>query len=167
MENLKNESGRTMLEMLGVLGIMGIIMYGAVSGINYGMSTYKVNQVYNDVQDQMQGITDLYSWSRGYVKTNFMQTLCENDIFPQDCDDSKTASTHPFGGDIVATPAPTTYQNCDATLCPSFTLTYKGVQSSACERLREMDWGNIALIKPTEDDIECDGTMEWAWKEDR
>ena len=46
-----NQSGRTMMEMLGVLAIMGIITYGAISGINYGMTSYKVNKLYIEIPD--------------------------------------------------------------------------------------------------------------------
>lgn len=77
---LHEESGRTMLEMLGVLAIMGIITYGAIAGINYGMTSYKVNQTYNEVQDIVQGVQDLYSWSKGYDGTNLVSAAVKNDV---------------------------------------------------------------------------------------
>ena len=39
------ESGRSMVEMLGVLAIIGVISIGAVSGYNYGMNRYRTNEV--------------------------------------------------------------------------------------------------------------------------
>ena len=75
----ENESGRTMLEMLGVLAIMGVIMYGAIAGINFGLEMYKINATYNEIQELSKGIVDLYSWNRSYNGLN-TNIVCENDI---------------------------------------------------------------------------------------
>lgn len=130
-----SESGRTMLEMLGVLGIMGIIMYGAIAGINYGMSTYKINQTYNEVQEAIQGIQDLYSWGRDYptAQPDLTGKMCENDIFTN-CDGGEPKN--PFGGDI-------TVFSKDAG--KTFVVTYKSIDDASCNRLNEMDWGPIVM----------------------
>ena len=109
-----NEQGRTMLEMLGVIAIMGIIVYGAIAGINYGMSSYKINQTYTEVQNIVQGIQDLYSWSRGYPDGDAMMTAaCNNDIFSAECTDGNTVSSQfgqiniaPLGDQISGTSPP-------------------------------------------------------------
>ncbi len=124
------ESGRTMLEMLGVLGIMGIIMYGAVAGINYGMSTYKINQTYNEIQEAIQGIQDLYSWSRSYDGIT-IGTLCDNDIFAN-CTTGDSTVTNAFGGAIQVQE--------DGS---SFKLTYSISDDASLNRLMEMEWGTI------------------------
>ena len=132
-----NESGRTMLEMLGVLGIMGIIMYGAVAGINYGMSTYKINQTYNEVQEVIQSIQDMYSWQRGYPKDFSGETLCDNDVFVR-CSDNTPKNT--FEGDIEVK------GNCSSgSLCNSFYVTYPNIPQEVCYRLKEMDWGTVCM----------------------
>ena len=51
MMTYKKQSGRTMMEMIGVLAIMGLIAYGALNGINSGMTSYKVNQLYIEVNN--------------------------------------------------------------------------------------------------------------------
>ena len=96
MKIQNDQQGRTMLEMLGVLAIMGIITYGAIAGINYGMTSYKINQTYTEVQDIIQGVQDLYSWSKGFPigvadSTNqysgcpkVYAAACENDVL-QNC----------------------------------------------------------------------------------
>ncbi len=141
-----NESGRTMLEMLGVLGIMGIIMYGAVQGINYGMTTYKINQVYNDVQDQINGIMDLYSWSREYPDGEFTSIVQTNDIF------SREDNTHPLGGSIKV-----------KGTGDSFTLTYDSIGKDECRRLWEMEWGTIKLSSPASS-TNCVDSNEMVWE---
>ena len=88
-----NESGRTMLEMLGVLAIMGVIIYGAIAGITFGVDMYKVTATYNDLEELATGLTDLYSWDElpiynddGSCKTTLemevVDAVCRNDIAP-------------------------------------------------------------------------------------
>ena len=74
MTKAKNESGRTMLEMLGVLAIMGVIMYGAIAGIGFGVDMYKINATFNDVEELSQGVIDLFSWNAGGYPTNSFGT---------------------------------------------------------------------------------------------
>ena len=136
-----NEQGRTMLEMLGVIAIMGIIVYGAIAGINYGMSSYKINQTYTEVQNIVQGIQDLYSWSRGYPDGDAMMTAaCNNDIFSAECTGGNTVSSQ-FGqiniapqGDQISTSPP---------LYTNFKVTIVVPNPSDKDRLTEMDWPAI------------------------
>lgn len=138
----QSQSGRTMLEMLGVLGIMGIIMYGAIAGINYGMSTYKINQTYNEVQEAIQAIQDLYSWNRRIYPTGeFTDKMCDNDIFTN-CDG--TQPKNPFGGDIKVEGI----KDGD-----SFKVIYRSVENADCNRLKEMEWGSVLM-----DENSCSGT---------
>ena len=41
----ETESGRSMVEMLGVLAIIGVISIGAIAGYTYGMNRYRTNEV--------------------------------------------------------------------------------------------------------------------------
>ena len=154
-----NESGRTMLEMLGVLGIMGIIMYGAVAGINYGMDTYKINQIYNEVQESVQSIQDIYSWQRGYPEDFNLPTLCQNDVFVR-CTSNMPKNV--YDGNISVEGI----GGCSGSICPSFKVSYAGIKEDICYRLKEMDWGTILMgsdcstetivFCPMNDDGSCD-----------
>ena len=44
-----NESGRSMVEMLGVLAIVGVLSIGSIAGYSYGMDKYRANQTINDL----------------------------------------------------------------------------------------------------------------------
>ena len=145
-----NEQGRTMLEMLGVIAIMGIIVYGAIAGINYGMSSYKINQTYTEVQNIVQGIQDLYSWSRGYPDGNTMMTAaCNNDIFSAECTSNNTVSSQ--FGQINIAPLEEKIPGTSPALYPNFKVTIVVPNQSDRERLMEMDWPAIH-VKPTEMD---------------
>ena len=59
-----NESGRSLVEMLGTIGIITMITVGAISGSNMALDMWKANQAVEQVMEIIQGVTDMYSWNR-------------------------------------------------------------------------------------------------------
>ncbi len=68
----KNESGRSMVEMLGVLAIIGVLSIGGIAGYTLSMNRYQANTgvdfanklaslVYADFQTQMAGGASSYT----------------------------------------------------------------------------------------------------------
>ena len=47
MTNLKSQSGRSMVEMLGVLAIIGVLSIGGIAGYTMAMNRYRANEVLN------------------------------------------------------------------------------------------------------------------------
>ena len=45
----KNESGRSMVEMLGVLAIIGVLSVGGIAGYTMAMRNYKANEAANAI----------------------------------------------------------------------------------------------------------------------
>jgi type II secretory pathway pseudopilin PulG len=56
---MKQESGRSMIEMLGVLAIMGIITVGAITMISAAMRSQKRNTVNDEVTQIVTGVRQL------------------------------------------------------------------------------------------------------------
>lgn len=56
---MRQESGRSMIEMLGVLAIMGVITVGAITMISTAMRTQKRNTVNDDVIQIVTGVRQL------------------------------------------------------------------------------------------------------------
>lgn len=56
---MKYESGRSMIEMLGVLAIMGVITVGAIGMISTAMRTQKRNAVNEEVMQIVTGVRQL------------------------------------------------------------------------------------------------------------
>ena len=55
---MKNESGRSMVEMLGVLAIIGVLSVGALAGFNKAMRQHKINQFVVDWEQFLAGLTE-------------------------------------------------------------------------------------------------------------
>lgn len=45
MKNIKQESGRSMVEMLGVLAIIGVLSIGGIAGYTMAMNRYRANEI--------------------------------------------------------------------------------------------------------------------------
>lgn len=45
MKNMKQESGRSMVEMLGVLAIIGVLSIGGIAGYTMAMNRYRANEI--------------------------------------------------------------------------------------------------------------------------
>ena len=89
MKFKKNESGRSMVEMLGVLAIIGILSIGGIGGYSLGMRKHRANQVvdtaskyavvaYNHCQQKiLNGEATVYDNSiegcEGYVDSLFFK----------------------------------------------------------------------------------------------
>ncbi|MCP4395413.1 MAG: type II secretion system protein [Alphaproteobacteria bacterium] len=62
------QSGRSMIEMLGVLAIVGILSVGALSGYSMAMSNLKANEAINEIRHYMVDIRTLFADKKICVK---------------------------------------------------------------------------------------------------
>ncbi len=46
---MKNETGRSMVEMLGVLAIIGVLSVGGIAGYTMAMNKYRANEILNAI----------------------------------------------------------------------------------------------------------------------
>ena len=67
--SVNNESGRSLLEMLGTIAIITMITLGAISGASSGLNMWRAGQAHEDVLNIIQSVSDLYSWNRGGIPT--------------------------------------------------------------------------------------------------
>ena len=136
MQN-QNESGRSMIEMLGVLGIMGVIMYAAVAGINFGIEMYRINATFGEIENLSKNLITMGSFLGNYTKVVGETLLCDNDAFP--CTNGNM--TNQWGGTVVVAATE------DGR---SFSITYPNVPQVACQRLLEdMMFKDVRIDSPT------------------
>ncbi len=80
MKNFKNESGRSMVEMLGTLAIIGVLSIGGIAGYSYGMDKYRANETVNDI---MLRTTDLLTQAtQGQETLSLTEWEKEDPIYP-------------------------------------------------------------------------------------
>ena len=85
----KQESGRSMIEMVGVLAVMGLITAGAFVLISSAMSSQRISRVDDDVSAIVQGVRLLYNSNNTFsgLTNAALTVLSFKDV------------KNPFGGD--------------------------------------------------------------------
>lgn len=62
VKNIKfMQSGRSMVEMLGVLAIMGVLSIGGIAGYSKAMMQYKINKTSDQIVQIVSGLRTMYS----------------------------------------------------------------------------------------------------------
>ena len=53
----KMQSGRSMVEMLGVLAIMGVLSVGGIAAYTFAMNRHKANEIIANIQRKLPGVS--------------------------------------------------------------------------------------------------------------
>ncbi len=130
------QSGRSMIEMLGVLAIIGVLSAGGIAGYTMAMATFKSNKAMDMVQiisaqakqlygDDFSGISESTMYSLGYLSSEYMKP------------GSTTVAQSPFGSTVTIAPV---------TGNASFTITVADVPKAACVKLLQSYWGDSTFF---------------------
>lgn len=131
-----NESGRSMIEMLGVLAIIGVLSVGGIAGYSKAMNKFKTNKVADNVSMLVANIKTLYAQQKIYHGlTN--QTAVDMGVVP---DELGTTSdlTNAFNGKVYISTADSTTDNDEK----AFNIVFDGLSREACITLATNDWGS-------------------------
>lgn len=119
---MKQESGRSMIEMMGVLAIMGVITVGAIAAISSAMRLQKRNTVNDEVLQMVTQVRNLFGEYDDYSNIN------NATIFGAICMSNK----NPYGGmyEISVNPSNTR----------QFIVSINGLSQSDCEYFITKGW---------------------------
>lgn len=147
----KNESGRTMIEMLAVIVIVGVLTVGGITANSIANRLFRENVVYEEVETLVSGITDTYSWARSYSELT-ENAVCDNEIVAGICICNKETGTpvcklkNVFGGSITIHPADNGQ---------TFLIKYENIPLNVAEKLEEKSWQNAYIVRSTCDEDLC------------
>ncbi len=147
----KNEqSGRSMVEMLGVLAIIGVLSIGGISGYSKAMSKYRVNKTLDQISMLVMNIRTLYSSAVNYAGLS-NKVAVQMGIIPRDMLQSSIASA---GAGSGATTIVNAYSGRVEVAVDTgggtggdsrqFTVSYSGLPLEACVAIATADWGSQA-----------------------
>ena len=84
-----DESGRSLIEMLGTIAIITMVMLGAISAAATGMNMWRATQAHDEILTAIQGVTDLYSWDPdGFADRTgdeIMSFACKEEVLDKKC----------------------------------------------------------------------------------
>ena len=155
------QTGRSMVEMLGVLAIIGVLSVGGIAGYSKAMTKFKITKTFDQVSMTVANIRTLYANQYNY--TGLGNAALEN--FELVSADMKSGNDYinPFGGKIKVAAT-----NGNA----NFAVTYTGLDKQACITMATADWGSTAssgLVSvavgeaaTTADDLTNPTTFSWA-----
>ena len=156
MKQGTHESGRSMIEMLGVLAIIGVLSVGGIAGYSQAMSKFKVSKTTDQVQTMVTNIRTLFTGQRTYAGLDGKNAYTMGILTDETWDGS--AASNAYGGTILfGTPNKQKY----------FSITYNGLSQDACTRLVMADWGDSSsgligiIAQSTAQSAPADATTAW------
>ena len=152
----KNEqSGRSMVEMLGVLAIIGVLSVGGIAGYSKAMTKFKINKSMDQISMLVANIRTLFSGQRNYSGLGNENAISFG-IIPGEMDGGGSIITNAFAGNVTIGTAAVNGNN-DA----AFTIKYEGLGQEACVTMATSDWGSgssSGLVSMNVSSTAADGT---------
>ena len=150
--NKIEQSGRSMVEMLGVLAIIGVLSVGGISGYSKAMAKYKLTKAQDQLSMLLINIRTAFSGSSSYKELSNSTAVMLN-IVPADMLPSGLAATdgkimNAFSGAVTISEASNNAQH--------FTITFAGLGRETCTSLASSDWGTEGLVSMLINDSDYD-----------
>ena len=152
--NIKKESGRSMIEMLGVLAIIGVLSVGGIAGYSKAMMKYKINKTIEQITLIAGNVRTFFGSQRNYegltcaylneCDTAGCTVVQKAKLVPDEMIEYYTSGTHAgkikminneFGGYL-------SLQEADSQ---SFVIKIGSVPQEACVELLSQDWSSAGI----------------------
>ena len=141
------QSGRSMIEMLGVLAIVGVLSVAGIAGYSKAMAKYKANKLIDQVSTVAANVRTTFA-GQGNYKGLDDGTAYSLGIFPEevskDCDingapegDGSDCLHNAFGGMVTVLASPDN---------DKFDVGVDGISKDACSTLVLADWGSASAF---------------------
>lgn len=139
------ESGRSMVEMLGVLAIVGVLSIGGITGYSKAMAKYKINKTLDQISMLITNIRTTYGNQSSYAGLSVANAIAYDIVGNDLSQGSSTSLKNAYNGDVEITASSSAAKNgtCtdESTYCPYFIITFKNVEKAACAAIASADWG--------------------------
>ena len=154
MKNIE-QSGRSMIEMLGVLAIIGILSVMSIVAYNKGMGQHRITKALDQVSSLSSNIRVQFASDNSYRAlvedgSAASKIVFENGLFPEDMirlcassaeatDNSSTCVQNAMNGK--------TYISVVGSNPREFSIVFEGLPKDACVTMANSDWGSSAGIR--------------------
>ncbi|MBO7097489.1 MAG: hypothetical protein J6W11_02480 [Alphaproteobacteria bacterium] len=136
-----NQSGRSMVEMLGVLAIIGVLSAGGLAGYSKAMFKHKLNSTMDQLTMLVTNIRTMYGTQDNYNNLSVAQAYGLGIIAASASQgDNHSKMINPFKGDVELESAVVKGTIADS----GFVVSYEGLPKEACIALATSDWGTGA-----------------------
>lgn len=136
----KNEqTGRSMVEMLGVLAIIGVLSVGGIAGYSKAMTKFKITKTFDQVSMMVANIRTLYSGQRNYngLATNISLDMGVVPAEMEGPDDGELVNAFQGSVEVYAV-------EYNGKADSAFAVSYGNMGREACVQIITSDWGSGA-----------------------
>ncbi len=139
MKQIKNEFGRSMIEMLGVLAIIGVLSVGGIAGYSKAMEQFKINKFIDQVSQIVVNTQTLYAQQKDYNGLH-ANTAISMGIIP---DNFGTVEDSGYDSYFYNLPWNNTYMELEGFYSGKLfgILLYGSFPEEVCTKLASQDWG--------------------------
>ena len=137
-----NETGRSMIEMLGVLAIIGVLSVGGIAGYSKAMNKFKTNKVADNVSMLVANTKTLYAQQNTYTGLNnenaVAMGIVPDELVVKDSTGRYTGLTNSFNGPVTIAVSDSTAKDDSK----AFIIEFDNLSKEACITLATNDWGS-------------------------
>ena len=135
-----NQSGRSMIEMLGVLAIVGVLSVGGIAGYSKAMTKFKINKTIDQVSHLVTNIRTLYAQQKSL--DIYESTAINIGAIPDSLTTTSSYDiTNAFGGRVIIRVDYGSHTgNYDDY--SAYVVSFHGLPKEACVALATTDWGS-------------------------
>ena len=146
-----NESGRSMIEMLGVLAIIGVLSVGGIAGYSKAMSKYRTNKMIDQATMLITNIRTMFAQQQSYTGLNNSRAV-NLALVPEEMivapgtpmnDEDTRRLRNVFSGEVLIGSSPIDAQDegTDKKGEAAFKVSFFGISRDACIQVATSDWG--------------------------
>ena len=139
------ESGRSMVEMLGVLAIVGVLSIGGIAGYSKAMAKYKINKTLDQLSMIITNVRTTFGNQSSYKGLTTANAIAYEIVGNDLTLGSASKLTNAFNKEVTITAGKNDNgEACDVDYCPSFVIEFQGLPKAACGTVASSDWGGNA-----------------------
>lgn len=135
------QSGRSMVEMLGVLAIIGVLSVGGIAGYSKAMAKFKTSKALDQVSTTVANVRTLYSGQPNYsgltTAIAIQMGAIGAEMLSGQSPTSASTAYNAFNGSVTIS-ATTVSDRKNA----GFELVFSGLSKEACVQMASSDWGS-------------------------
>ncbi len=172
---MQKETGRSMIEMLGVLAIIGVLSVGGIAGYSKAMMKFKINKlieqantVINNIRitfanelnyNQQQTVYDFYDYFDDIAPIILPDEMMKSiDSDGRSCEYGDCDYSHVFGGEFAP-------GNCIGDHA-QYDFSFSGLPKEACIALATSDFGKDRIAAIGVGTIRSEGCNGWGDEEE-
>ena len=141
------QSGRSMIEMLGVLAIIGVLSVGGIEGYSKAMMKYRINKTIEQITLIAGNVRTFFAPQRSYKGLNICRAnndacklIKKAKLVPDEMWDDTDKQFYSVFGNIVD--LYTAHKSTD-TDTQAFIIEYQGIPPEICIELATQDWAYL------------------------